>query len=88
LNARAALYSAIDDEVTQYDIDIEAATLTRRSSIRVASFVQEGWAHPSRRTLYLTTSNRGPGLKADTNNVSAKRAGSKAGPTTEAQRRQ
>ena len=69
--ARAALYSAIDDEVTQYDMDIDAATLTRRGSIRVASFVQEGWAHPSRRCLYLTTSNRGTGLKADLNHVSA-----------------
>lgn len=73
MNARAALYSAVDDEVTQYDVDIEAATLTRRSSIRAASFVQEGWAHPSRGYLYLTTSNRGPGLKADINHVSAYR---------------
>src|SRR5512139_1133516 len=73
MNATAALYSAIDDEVTQYDMDIEAATLTRRAAIRAASFVQEGWAHPSRRYLYLTTSNRGPGLKADMNHVSAYR---------------
>jgi 6-phosphogluconolactonase (cycloisomerase 2 family) len=73
MNARAALYSAIDDEVTQYDLDIEAATLTRRTSMRVVSFVQEGWAHPSRSYLYLTTSNRGPGLKADMNHVSAYR---------------
>ena len=73
MNARAALYSAIDDEVTQYDLDIAAATLARRSSIRTPSFVQEGWAHPSGSYLYLTTSNRGPGLKADMNHVSAYR---------------
>ena len=73
MNAKAALYSAIDDEVTQYDVDVEAATLTRRSSIRAPSFVQEGWTHPSRRYLYLTTSNRGPGMKADLNHVSAYR---------------
>ena len=73
MKPRAALYSAIDDEVTQYDVDIEDGTLTRRGSIRVPSFVQEGWAHPSRRYLYLTTSNRGPGLKADVNHVSAYR---------------
>lgn len=57
------LYSAVDDEVTHYDVDVEAATLTPRSSIRVPSFVQEGWAHPSRKHLYLTTSNRGPGAE-------------------------
>ena len=73
MKARAVLYSAIDDEVTQYDLDIEAATLTRRGSIRAPSFVQEGWAHPSCRYVYLTTSNRGPGLKADMNHVSAYR---------------
>jgi 6-phosphogluconolactonase len=70
---KVTLYSAIDDEVTQYDVDVEAATLTRASSIRVPSYVQEGWAHPSRKHLYLTTSNRGPGLKADSNHVSAYR---------------
>ena len=65
MNARVMLYSAVDDEVTHYDVDVEAATLTPRSSIRVPSFVQEGWAHPSRKHLYLTTSNRGPGLKGE-----------------------
>jgi 6-phosphogluconolactonase (cycloisomerase 2 family) len=39
----------------------------------VPSFVQEGWAQPSGKHLYLTTSNRGPGLKADMNHVSAYR---------------
>lgn len=73
MNARVMLYSAVDDEVTQFEVDVEAATLTRRSSIRAPSFVQEGWAHPSRRHVYLTTSNRGPGLKADMNHVSAYR---------------
>src|SRR6185436_10071528 len=73
MTSRVMLYSAVDDEVTHFDVDVDAATLTRRSSIRVPSYVQEGWAHPSREYLYLTTSNRGPGLKADVNHVSAYR---------------
>src|SRR4029078_8379042 len=73
VNARVMLYSAGDDEVTHYDVDVGAATLTPRSSIRVASFVQEGVARPWGKHLYLTTSNRGPGLKADMNHVSAYR---------------
>jgi len=73
VTSRVMLYSAVDDEVTHYDVDVEVATLTRRSSISVPSYVQEGWAHPSRKHLYLTTSNRGPGLKADLNHVSAYR---------------
>jgi len=71
VNSKVVLYSAVDDELTHYDVDVDAATLTRRGSIRVPSCVQEGWAHPSRQYLYLTTSNRGPGLKADVNHVSA-----------------
>ncbi len=73
MNARVMLYSAVDDEVTHYEVDVEAATLTPRGAIRVPSFVQEGWVHPSCKHLYLTTSNRGPGLKADMNHVSAYR---------------
>src|SRR5689334_22003524 len=71
--SRVMLYSAVDDEVTHYDVDVDAATLTRRGSLRVPSYVQEGWAHPSRKYLYVTTSNRGTGLKADVNHVSAYR---------------
>ena len=82
MNARVMLYSAVDDEVTHYDVDVEAATLTPRSSIRVPSFVQEGWAHPSRKHLYLTTSNRGPGLKGDMNHVSAYRIDAATGGLT------
>jgi 6-phosphogluconolactonase len=73
VTSRVMLYSAVDDEVTHFDVDVDAATLTRRSSLRAPSYVQEGWAHPSRQYLYLTTSNRGPGLKADMNHVSAYR---------------
>jgi 6-phosphogluconolactonase (cycloisomerase 2 family) len=66
----ARLYSAIDDEITHYEVDVEAATLTRRGSVRVPSFVQYAWPHPNRQHLYVTTSNRGPGLKADVNHLS------------------
>ena len=46
MNTKVALYSAIDDEVTHYDVDVDAATLTAQGSIRAPSFVQEiGRAH-------------------------------------------
>jgi 6-phosphogluconolactonase len=73
MNPKVALYSAIDDVVTHYEADVDAATLTARGSIRVPSFVQEGWVSPSGSHVYLTTSNRGPGLKADINHVTAYR---------------
>ncbi|MGH8664371.1 MAG: lactonase family protein [Burkholderiales bacterium] len=71
MSTTAHLYSAVDEEITHYEVDVEAATLTQHGSIRVPSFVQYAWPHPSRRYLYVTTSNRGAGLKADCNHVSA-----------------
>jgi 6-phosphogluconolactonase len=73
MNAKVALYSAVDDVLTHFEVDVEQATLTKRASIKVPAFVQYAWPHPSRRYLYVTTSNRGPGLKADINHVSAYR---------------
>jgi 6-phosphogluconolactonase len=71
--ARVALYGAIDEEITHYELDVENATLSKRGAVKAPSFVQYAWPHPSRRFLYVTTSNRGPGLKADHNHVSAYR---------------
>ena len=85
MNAKVMLYSAVDEEVTHYEVDVEAATLTTptpRRSIRAPSLVQEGWAHPSGSHVYLTTSNRGPGLKGDMNHVSAYRIDAATGGLT------
>jgi 6-phosphogluconolactonase len=71
--SKTALYSAVDDELTHYEVDADQATLIKRDTIKVPSFVQYAWPHPSRRLLYVTTSNRGPGLKADFNHVTAYR---------------
>jgi 6-phosphogluconolactonase len=82
MNARVALYSAVDDELTQYEVDVERAALARGGSIKVPSYVQYAWPHPSRQYLYVTTSNRGPGLKADLNYVSAYRIDAASGALT------
>jgi 6-phosphogluconolactonase (cycloisomerase 2 family) len=79
MNARVALYSAVDEEITHYEVDVEAATLAKRGSVRAPSFVQYAWPHPSRKYLYVTTSNRGAELKADFNHVSAYRIDSATG---------
>lgn len=56
---KLALYSAVGNEITQYDVDVEGALLTRRASIKVPSNVQYAWFHPSRRQLYVASSDRG-----------------------------
>ena len=71
MNAKLALYSAVDDELTRYEVDVEGASLVRRETIKVLANVQYAWPHPSGKYLYVATSNRGAGLKADFNRVSA-----------------
>ncbi len=71
MSTKVNLYSAVDEAIAHYEVDVEAATLTRRGSVSVPSFVQYAWPHPSNRYLYVTSSNRGPGLKADCNHVTA-----------------
>jgi 6-phosphogluconolactonase len=73
MTGNLALYSAVGDELTHYSVDVAAATLTRRASVHVPAVVQYAWPHPSKRFLYVATSNRGAGMKADRNHVSAYR---------------
>ena len=73
MNANVKLYSAVGEELTHYDVDVEAAVLSKRNTIKVPAVVQYAWPHPSKRYLYVATSNRGEGMKADFNHVSALR---------------
>ncbi len=77
--SKIVLYSAVGDLFTHYDVDVDALTLTKRKTIKVPSVVQYAWPHPDRRTIYVTTSNRGKGMKADYNHVSALRIDAKTG---------
>src|ERR1700722_15455089 len=57
LPARTVLYRTIGDTLTQYDVDVEAATLTPRGSLQLPSVIQYAWFHPSGRYLYACTSD-------------------------------
>ena len=71
MNAKVVLYSAVGEELTHYDVDVDTLTLTKRKTINVPAVVQYAWPHPLKRHLYVATSNRGKGMKADHNHVSA-----------------
>jgi 6-phosphogluconolactonase (cycloisomerase 2 family) len=58
-SVRTVLYAAVGAELTQYDVDVERANLTRRSSVRLPANVQEAALHPTMRHLYVGWSNRG-----------------------------
>ena len=47
-SGRVVLYAAVGAELTQYDVDVDSATLVKRGSITLPANVQEAVAHPSR----------------------------------------
>jgi 6-phosphogluconolactonase (cycloisomerase 2 family) len=57
---KVAFYAATGPEFTQYEVNIEAATLTKRSTVLCPAGIQYVWPHPSRRYLYVAWSDGGP----------------------------
>jgi 6-phosphogluconolactonase len=68
-----ALYANVGPELTQYDVDVDGATLTRRGTVTLPANVQYAWPHASRRFLYVASSDTAPGtgLAGKTHHVSA-----------------
>jgi 6-phosphogluconolactonase len=64
-HGRTVLYSGVGSEFARYEVDVNAATLLRRDSVELKSSVQYVWPHPSRRFLYVSSSNSGPGHVGD-----------------------
>jgi 6-phosphogluconolactonase (cycloisomerase 2 family) len=83
MTSKVALYSAVGEELTHYRVDVEKTALERNATIRVPANVQYAWPHPSRRFLYVATSNRGAGLQADHNHLSAYRIDPLSGALTD-----
>src|SRR3989442_7469636 len=57
---RVALYAAVGPELTLYDVDIDAATLVKRTSVPLPASVGEAWPHRWNRWLYVAWSPAGP----------------------------
>lgn len=57
--AKTVLYAAVGAEITQYDVDLKSAALTRRGSVTLPANVQEAWQSPSLKYLYVAWSNGG-----------------------------
>lgn len=62
---KTVYYASTGPELALYDIDVEGAALTKRSAVTLPANVQYAWPHPSRRCLYVVSSNGGPGVVGD-----------------------
>src|SRR4249920_2237099 len=65
---KVVVYAAVGPELTQYDVDVEKAVLTRRGSVTLPDNVQYAWPHPSKRYTYVAWSN---GAGADHHGLTA-----------------
>jgi len=63
--SKTVYYASIGPELALYDIDVDGAALTKRSVVTLPANIQYAWPHPSRRYLYVVSSNGGPGLVGD-----------------------
>ena len=61
MSTKAAFYQSVGEELTHYDVDVEAATLTRRGSITLPSKVQYVWRHPTKPFMVVSTSDAASG---------------------------
>jgi 6-phosphogluconolactonase len=77
---KSAFYSGVGPELTHYEVDFDAATLTKRASVKLPGGIQYAWPHPSRRYFYVASSTGGvgiapvPGFAPDQHHLTAFRA--------------
>src|SRR5262245_891336 len=60
-DVKTVLYTGTGLTLTRYEIDVEAATLTKRESVTLPAATQYAWQHRSKKYFYVATSDRGLG---------------------------
>jgi len=48
-----------------FDVDVDGAQLRKRGAVTLPANIQYAWPHPSRRYLYVVSSDGGPGVPGD-----------------------
>jgi 6-phosphogluconolactonase len=82
--SKTVLYASVGPELSQYDIDVDGAALTRRGTVTLPANVQYVWPHASRRYLYVASSSSaaGSGPAGDAHHVTAFRIDPASGALT------
>jgi len=69
--SKTVYYASVGPVLTLYDVDVAGAALTARGAVTLPANIQYAWPHPSRRYLYVVSSNGGPGTVGDQHYASA-----------------
>jgi 6-phosphogluconolactonase len=72
VQGKTVYYASVGPELSLHEIDFAEAALHKRSTETLPANVQYAWLHPSKRYLYVVSSNGGPsGLIGDTHRANA-----------------
>ena len=69
--SKTVFYASVGPALTLYDLDFEAAALSKRATITLPANIQYLWPHPSLRHFYVVSSTGGPGIAGDAHFASA-----------------
>ena len=64
-NPKTAYYASVGPRLKLFEVDVDGAQLHEREAVSVPANIQYAWPHPSRRYLYVVSSNGGPGAAGD-----------------------
>ena len=64
-NPKTMYYASVGPLLKIFEVDVEGAQLRERGAATLPANIQYAWAHPSRRYLYVVSSNGGPGVPGD-----------------------
>ncbi len=59
---KTVVYASVGPELTQYDLDVGNATLSRRGSLTLPANVHYAWPHATHQFLYVATSDSASGM--------------------------
>jgi 6-phosphogluconolactonase len=68
---KTVYYASIGPKLGVFDVDVDHGALTRRDAVTLPANIQYAWPHPSRRYLYVASSNGGPRVVGDKHFASA-----------------
>jgi 6-phosphogluconolactonase len=69
--SQVVYYSGVAGELTLYGMDVDNATLTKRSTVTLPANIQYAWPHPSKQYFYVVSSGGGPAVASDRNFANA-----------------
>ena len=70
-NLKTMFYASVGPLLKIFDVDVDGAQLHERGAVTLPANIQYAWPHPTRRYLYVVSSNGGPGIPGDKHFASA-----------------